>query len=670
MFLHPIVLLIFVPTVLCINLYAPHGSSNAGCTLQAGTHASSIYHSYSSSPSTKLNSFPLCDKSYYGKAYTRAHKEGKLSKIKIRVKIYVLEMDDGTNPIVTESQLESQQYKIEKIFQPLASFSFDVHRVKSSFYRLRQAYPFCDKNLIGNLVCNLNCNYSTTGFDGGDCLNEKFMPTCNIEESKDNGKCDLQCNYKKYNYDNGECCNGQTSYETCVDPKSGNLRWYSYSDYRNTFFRNGLNWYNIGIVTMPNCGWCGGITELPLSKWSLTNYGGTIVRDITIGGGDVLSKGDGGMLIHEMGHAFGLGHIYAGVETQDYNHGPPVCHDDDGDQLCIENPNTNKGWNVGDLCPDTIPTPVLFGCTGSNIDEKVQIPPKDCFLKQWNLVQNSSSLYNPMSYNYLQSSCTKNPLYAFTPCQYGRMRCYIDQVYGTWQVNVPKDNVRLPHLPSDMILLPRVTLVPSKDSERGKHENNVPRVLLEFGAPLYLGQQGDNTKPVLVRFHISRLPKFEFGQIIKTDWSKILPGGQYNFTDDEGTLVPGVTYIYSVKCEGVGGLNPRSSDSSIPILIPKSLPPKPAMSPSSSPPPIPSKSPTPSSSSNSSNSSNNNNGNSTINKTMGAGAIVGIVFGSLFGTVLIVVGSVFLLRWIKRRDGDDIVSGFISGSNRGSYIQI
>ena len=665
-------------------LYTPNSSATAGCTLQAGPYA--MHSSYASPPHKAplhLTTFPQCDKSYYTKAYTAAHSSNTLPKPTLRVKWYVLENDDGTNPIVHSQHLKGQQYKIQTIFQPIVSFTFEIHRVRSTFYRSRQAYPFCTRDEIGNSVCNPLCNYTTTGYDGGDCLDPKYMPRCDAAASKGNNRCDLNCNFQKYNYDNGDCCNASltTTSQTCVDPTSGALRWYTYLDYRSNFFQEGLNQYNIGIVSMPNCPWCGGITELPMSPNALTNYGGSIVPAITVGGDDEASKGNGGMLIHEMGHAFGLGHIYAGVETRDYNSGPPVCHDDDGDQLCIENQhheqhNNEVGYRVGDLCPDTLPTPVVFGCTGGNVDPAVQIPTADCAGKSWDVEASAASLYNPMSFVALQPSCVLNPLYHFTPCQYGRMRCYIDYIYGTWQTNEDDEHrVHYPHVPSMVVLQPRVVLLPSGGRRTATMDTSfeqVPRVvLLEFGAPLHLGQQGDNGQNVLVRFHISRTPSFEFGQIIQTPWFAVLPGGQYNYTDNEHTLRPGLEYTYQIKTEGPGGLATHFSGPSLPIRIPHQVRPS---SPSSSTTPIvPPSPPAPSVPTPSSAfvpTTNSTPGGAGKN-ALGVGAVVGIVCASVLGAVGVGIGCVFFIRWWRRRhDGGD--GGGMSGytSSRGSYIQI
>ena len=198
----------------------------------------------------------------------------------------------------------------------------------------------------------------------------------------------------------------------------------------------------------------------------------------------------------------------------------------------------------------------------------------------------------------------------------------------------------------------------------------VPSVLLEFGAPLHLGQQGDNGQNVLVRFHISRTPSFEFGQIIVTPWFAVLPGGQYNYTDNEHTLRPGLEYTYQIKTEGPGGLATHFSGPSLPIRIPHQARPSSPSSSTTTPigPPHPQPSvPTPSSAFVPTTNSTPGGGKNAL----GVGAVVGIVCASVFGAVGMGIGCVFFIRWWRRRNdggGGVRMSGYTS--SRGSYIQI
>ncbi|TRY60672.1 hypothetical protein DNTS_004266 [Danionella cerebrum] len=114
------------------------------------------------------------------------------------------------------------------------------------------------------------------------------------------------------------------------------------------------------------------------------------------------TKGHNNTMIHEMGHIFGLYHVFKGVSERE------SC-----DDPCQE---TTASMETGDLCADTAPMPKSKACQDPD-------PVNDtCGLTQYR----NTPYNNYMSYT--DDNCTNH----FTPNQVARMHCYIDLVYKTW----------------------------------------------------------------------------------------------------------------------------------------------------------------------------------------------------------------------------------------------
>ena len=105
---------------------------------------------------------------------------------------------------------------------------------------------------------------------------------------------------------------------------------------------------------------------------------------------------------HEIGHAFGLYHVFRGIDEVQYLNN--VCDN------CYEKEPNNYS---GDFCDDTDPIPIYWECDEPDIKQN----PDKCFLerKKWN----TKSLNNIMGY----TSCREE----FTEQQLKRMKCWQEQ---------------------------------------------------------------------------------------------------------------------------------------------------------------------------------------------------------------------------------------------------
>ncbi|KAL2097842.1 hypothetical protein ACEWY4_007049 [Coilia grayii] len=114
------------------------------------------------------------------------------------------------------------------------------------------------------------------------------------------------------------------------------------------------------------------------------------------------TAGHNNTMIHELGHIFGLYHVFKGVSERE------SC-----DDPCQE---TEASMETGDLCADTAPTPKSKACRDPD-------PVNDIC---GSMHYNNTPYSNYMSYT--DDNCTNH----FTPNQVARMHCYVDLVYQSW----------------------------------------------------------------------------------------------------------------------------------------------------------------------------------------------------------------------------------------------
>lgn len=338
----------------------------------------------------------VCDNPEIIRSYVKnTHLRGK-KVVRYRV-VNILE-DDGTNPMVTQKQMKFQHALLNKAFAPYnITFELKEHEIRNTSLRRRTVTYNCEPGKIGDLTCNDEyCSHNITGNDGGDC--DQIKTRCD-REKRGNGKCDPECN-KGYNrWDSGDCCNASITdvYQTCFDPTSPNRAYMSDREYKSILNLNNKQFLNVYLAKWSNEN-LQGVATFPWEKSAHGIHGGIILGLKNFG-----QKQHFNALVHEFGHVLGLWHVHHGVSEMD-------CTDD-----CAE---TFPSLELGDLCSDTNPTPANNLCS-----DPVGKASKTCGVKEFK----NTPFRNYMS--YAKDTCTDS----FTEQQAGRMHCYIDLVYQSWQ---------------------------------------------------------------------------------------------------------------------------------------------------------------------------------------------------------------------------------------------
>uniref|UniRef100_A0A4W6BSM2 Pappalysin 2 n=1 Tax=Lates calcarifer TaxID=8187 RepID=A0A4W6BSM2_LATCA len=318
---------------------------------------------------------------------------------RIRYRIVNLSTDDGGNPTVSEAQIQLQHQALIEAFRPYnITLDLSVHTVKNSSLQQRFILSNCRIGKIGNRQCDPECDHPRTGHDGGDCL--RLGPCYNWK--RQDGVCNMECNSIHYDYDDGDCCDPEVTdvLKTCFDPESPDRAYMSVKELKEELHLSSTDTLNVFFASNSVREELAGAATWPWAKEALTHQGGMVLNPSYFG-----TMGHLNTMIHEMGHIFGLYHVFKGVSERD------SC-----DDPCQE---ITPSMETGDLCADTAPTPKSKACNDPGAVNDT------CGVTTYQ----DTPYSNYMSYT--DDNCTNH----FTPNQVARMHCYLDLVYQKWLTN-------------------------------------------------------------------------------------------------------------------------------------------------------------------------------------------------------------------------------------------
>ncbi|KAI5103983.1 pappalysin-2 isoform X1, partial [Silurus meridionalis] len=320
---------------------------------------------------------------------------------RLRYRVVNVCNDDGSSPTVSEQQILSQKQALEEAFGPYnLTLELSIINVYNSSLRRRLVLSNCHVAKVGDRHCDRECDHPLTGHDGGDCL----RPNTCYSWMRGDGVCQSECNTIHYDYDDGDCCDPEVTdvTRTCFDPESPERAYLSVKELKELLQLNSSDTLNVFFAKSAQEELAGAATW-PWAKEALTHQGGMILNPSYFG-----TFGHNNTMIHEMGHIFGLYHVFKGVSERE------SC-----DDPCQE---TEASMETGDFCADTAPTPKSKACQDPGLVNDT------C----------GSMHYNNTPYNNYMSYTDDNCTNHFTPNQVARMHCYIDLVYKNWvQDNKP-----------------------------------------------------------------------------------------------------------------------------------------------------------------------------------------------------------------------------------------
>ncbi|KAK3567564.1 hypothetical protein QTP86_020030, partial [Hemibagrus guttatus] len=303
--------------------------------------------------------------------------------------------DNGSSPTVSEQQILSQKQALEEAFGPYnLTLELSIINVYNSSLRRRLVLSNCHVTKVGDRHCDRECDHPLTGHDGGDCL----RPSTCYSWMRGDGVCQSECNTIHYDFDDGDCCDPDVTdvTRTCFDPESPERAYLSVKELKELLHLNSSNTLNVFFAKSAQEELAGAATW-PWAKEALTHQGGMILNPSYFG-----TVGHNNTMIHEMGHIFGLYHVFKGVSERE------SC-----DDPCQE---TIASMETGDFCADTAPTPKSKACQDPGLVNDT------C----------GSTHYHNTPYNNYMSYTDDNCTNHFTPNQVARMHCYIDLVYNNW----------------------------------------------------------------------------------------------------------------------------------------------------------------------------------------------------------------------------------------------
>ncbi|KAM9324715.1 pappalysin-2 [Gastrophryne carolinensis] len=304
--------------------------------------------------------------------------------------------DDGSRPLVSAEQIKRQHQALTDAYSVHGiHWQLNIVEIHNSSLRNRVVLPGCEPGRVGNEQCDPECKHPLTGYDGGDC---GFYRPCSSRKKGD-GVCHLECNTARDDYDDGDCCltkgPGNIS-KTCFDPDALGRAYMSVKELKEALQMNNTVFLNIFFAGSAGEELAGAATW-PWDKEALTVQGGLVLNPSYYG-----IQGHTNTMIHEVGHALGLYHVFKGVSERE------SC-----DDPCSE---TEPSMETGDLCADTAPTPKNKLCRDPDPTNDTCGP----------MFYTGTPYTNYMSYT--DDDCANS----FTPNQVARMHCYLDLKYQGW----------------------------------------------------------------------------------------------------------------------------------------------------------------------------------------------------------------------------------------------
>uniref|UniRef100_A0A8C8LPG2 Sushi domain-containing protein n=1 Tax=Oncorhynchus tshawytscha TaxID=74940 RepID=A0A8C8LPG2_ONCTS len=315
---------------------------------------------------------------------------------RIRYRIVNICNDDGSRPTVSHAQIQQQHQALVEAFRSHnISLELSTHTIQNTSLRQRFILSNCRISKIGNRHCDAECDHPLTGHDGGDCL--RLGPCYNWKRR--DGVCNTECNSIHYDFDDGDCCDpeGTDVLKTCFDPESPDRAYMSVKELKEVLHLSSTDTLNVFFANNSAREELAGAATWPWAKEALNHQGGMVLNPSYFG-----TVGHNNTMIHEMGHIFGLYHVFKGVSERE------SC-----DDPCQE---TTPSMETGDLCADTAPTPKSKACHDPGyVNDTCGI-----------------TLYQDTPYNNYMSYTDDNCTNHFTPNQVARMHCYMDLVYENW----------------------------------------------------------------------------------------------------------------------------------------------------------------------------------------------------------------------------------------------
>ena len=160
----------------------------------------------------------VCDDPEVIRSYTE-HAQLRSEK-RIRYRVVNIAREDGSEPLVSEEQLQRQHAVLTRVFTPLnISFQLTSALVRNETLHDHKILYGCKPDRVGDGSCDEECRHELTGNDGGDC--DDVTPVCEGERIGDR-VCDADCNRAVFDFDGGDCCRGPAASNSCFDPQSRN----------------------------------------------------------------------------------------------------------------------------------------------------------------------------------------------------------------------------------------------------------------------------------------------------------------------------------------------------------------------------------------------------------------------------------------------------------------